>query len=194
MLTYAHLRNSGTKGHASQQRLKAARAAPALACPVLPSAYVSIRQHIRQQTSACVSLKAARAVAAPALACPVLQYFSTKSLKFLVLKYFKLEAQRCTCRRCGHTSAYVSIRQHTSAYVSIRQHTLCTPGGGVGATHGREVVTTCSMHPSAYVSIRQDTSGHVSIRRRTREHLLHAYVRIRQDMSGYVRIRQDTSA
>jgi hypothetical protein len=86
-------------------------------------------------------------------------------------------------------------------YITANWRRSVAPGGGVGATHGREVVTTCSMHMSEYVRIRQQMSGYVSIRPRTRHHLLHeicnrldaalvAELCLQPALSAYVSIRQ----
>jgi hypothetical protein len=86
------------------------------------SAYVSIREKCRQQTTAYVSPNTSAYVNAyrpPATSAYV-------SIRQHTSAYVSIRERIPASRHARirqHTSAYVRIRQHTSAYVSIRPHT-----------------------------------------------------------------------
>jgi hypothetical protein len=94
-------------GHGTLSRLQARTSSSRISIRQHTSAYVSIRQRLRQERAPLPHASAAAAGSAPAPPAYV-------SIRQHTSAYVSIRQ---------HTSAYVSIRQHTSAYVSIRQHT-----------------------------------------------------------------------
>jgi hypothetical protein len=110
------------------------------------SAYVSIRQHTYQHTSAYIPVRRARGCSPCASG---LAYVSIRQ-----------HTRAYGCSPCASGLAYVSIRQHTSAYIPayVSMHTRAQ-GQGLLAVRLRASIR---QHTSAYVSIRQHTYQHTS--------------------------------